>query len=59
MSRIRERAAHLMESDPRCRPFASQLLALADDYQSKAILALIERFRAVEPARQKAAQSAS
>ena len=57
VGRIRERAAQLMESDPRYKPFASQLLALADDYQSRAILTLIERFRDAEPERRKAAQS--
>lgn len=37
-------AAHLEELDPRYRPFAAQLRVLAQGYQSKAILELVERY---------------
>ena len=40
---IKERADHLMTLDPSYQPFAARLMRLADGYQSKAILALIER----------------
>jgi CheY-like chemotaxis protein len=43
MRPIRERADHLMGLDPCYQPFATRLIRLADGYQSKAILALIEQ----------------
>ena len=43
MRPIRERADHLMGLDPCYQPFATRLMRLAEGYQSKAILALIER----------------
>ncbi|QUD85946.1 ATP-binding protein [Phenylobacterium montanum] len=48
MGPIRERANHLARQDPRYQPFASRLVAMADDYQSKAILALIERLLSLD-----------
>lgn len=44
MRDIIRQAAHLEELDPRYRPFAEQLRALAQGYQSKAILDLVERY---------------
>jgi hypothetical protein len=43
MREVGQRAAHLAGLDPRYGPFADQLLALARQFQSKAILNLIER----------------
>ena len=43
MRDIARRAAHLAGLDERYRPFADQLLLLANQFQSKAILALVER----------------
>ena len=45
MGPIKERADHLLRLDPRYQPFARRLMRLADGYQSKAILALVERHR--------------
>jgi len=44
MSDIVEHARHLASLDPRYQPFADRLVELAGSYQSKAILALVERF---------------
>ena len=44
MRDIIRQAAHLEELDQRYRPFAEQLRALAQGYQSKAILDLVERY---------------
>jgi signal transduction histidine kinase len=44
MSDIVEHARHLAGLDPRYQPFADRLVELAGSYQSKAILALVERF---------------
>ncbi len=43
MRPIRERANYLLELDPRYAAFANRLRSLAEDFQSKAILALVER----------------
>jgi CheY-like chemotaxis protein len=43
MRPIREQADRLMDLDPSYQPFATRLMRLAEGYQSKAILALIER----------------
>ncbi|KIF80588.1 ATP-binding protein [Noviherbaspirillum autotrophicum] len=43
MRDIRHYAQHLAELDERYRPFADKLQELARDYQSKAILALVEQ----------------
>jgi len=43
MRDIARRAAHLAGLDERYRPFADQLLTLANQFQSKAILALVEQ----------------
>ena len=48
MRDIRERADYLAGLDPRYARFARRLRGLADGYQSKAILALIERCLAAE-----------
>ena len=45
MKDIRESAAQVAMLGPRYRPFADRLRMLADTYQSKAILDLIESFR--------------
>ena len=45
METIRARADYLKQLDPRHIPFASLLLRLAESYQSKAITALVERYR--------------
>ncbi|MDP1773003.1 MAG: PAS domain S-box protein [Methylobacter sp.] len=44
MRDIIRQATHLEELDPRYRPFAAQLRALAQGYQSRAILDLVERY---------------
>ena len=49
MEMIRARAAYLKQLDPRYIPFASQLVRLAESYQSKAITALVERYRTTPP----------
>ena len=49
MEMIRARAAYLKQLDPRYIPFASLLLRLAESYQSKAITALVERYRTTPP----------
>ena len=43
MQSISERANYLVELEERYRPFASQLRSLAKNYQSKAVLSLVER----------------
>ena len=45
MQSLCARADYLKGLDPRYVPFAQQLRTLAENYQSKAILALVERFR--------------
>jgi len=45
MGMIRERADYLKQLDQRYIPFASRLRQLADSYQSKAIMTLVERYR--------------
>lgn len=45
MQSLCARADYLTELDARYAPFAQQLRALAESYQSKAILALVERYR--------------
>jgi CheY-like chemotaxis protein len=45
MRNIRERANYLKGLDPRYAPFAQRLRGLAEGYQSKAIVTLIERHR--------------
>jgi CheY-like chemotaxis protein/nitrogen-specific signal transduction histidine kinase len=45
MGMIRERADYLKQLDPHYIPFASRLRHLADSYQSKAIMTLVERYR--------------
>jgi CheY-like chemotaxis protein len=45
MRDIRERAAHLREMDSRYAAFAARLEILAQRYESKAIVTLIERYR--------------
>ena len=47
MRSLRARADYLQELDPRYAAFAGQLRGLAESYQSKAILALVARYRAV------------
>jgi hypothetical protein len=42
MRDIRKRAAYLTTLDERYRPFADRLDRLAQDYQAKAILSLVE-----------------
>ena len=44
MSDIVEQARHLASLDARYQPFADRLVELAGSYQSKAILALVERY---------------
>ena len=44
MRDIRTHAAQLAELDTRFRPFAERLRRLAEGYQSKAILGLVEEF---------------
>jgi PAS domain S-box-containing protein len=46
MRDIRERANYLKDLDPRYEPFVRRLQSLAQRYQSEAILALVERYRA-------------
>jgi PAS domain S-box-containing protein len=50
MQEIRAQAEHLKSLDVRYAPFADTLINLAQNYQSKAILALISRFRASDAA---------
>ena len=45
MGMIRDRADYLKQLDQHYIPFASRLRQLADSYQSKAIMALVERYR--------------
>jgi signal transduction histidine kinase len=47
MADIADHARHLASLDGRYRPFADRLVELAESYQSKAILALVERFHEV------------
>ncbi|MBI3144697.1 MAG: response regulator, partial [Pseudogulbenkiania sp.] len=49
MRDILQRASHLAELDERYRPFAGQLSRLAQGYQSKAILSLVEQFLERKP----------
>ena len=44
MQRIVEQANYLAELDERYRPFASQLRSLAKNYESKALLRLVEQY---------------
>jgi len=50
MQSLRARADYLHDLDPRYAAFARQLRGLAESYQSKAILALVERYRAAHDA---------
>jgi len=50
MQSLSARADYLEDLDPRYAAFARQLRALAESYQSKAILALVERCRAAHDA---------
>jgi signal transduction histidine kinase len=50
MADIVDHARHLASLDDRYRPFAERLVELAASYQSKAILALVERFHEVADA---------
>ena len=43
MRDIAQRAAHLATLDERYRPFADQLLSMANRFQSKAILSFVEQ----------------
>ncbi len=45
MRSIREHAQRLGEQDERCRPFAERLCSMADRFESRAIVELIERYR--------------
>ena len=45
MQHIRTQADYLKDLDPRYAAFARQLLTLAENYQSKAIVALVARYR--------------
>jgi CheY-like chemotaxis protein len=45
MDMIRTRADEIKQLDPRYLAFASQLRRLADNYRSKAIMTLVERYR--------------
>jgi hypothetical protein len=45
MQSVRARADYLQDLDPRYAAFARQLRGLAESYQSKAILALVARYR--------------
>jgi len=45
MRSIREHAERLGERDARCVPFADRLRAMADRFESRAIVELIERYR--------------
>ena len=45
MQKICEQADYLKSLDPRYIPFAEQLQNLAENYQSKAIVALVEQYR--------------
>jgi len=44
MQRIMEYASHLVQLDERYRPFANQLRSLAKNYESKALLNLVEQY---------------
>jgi len=44
MQRIVEHANHLVQLDERYRPFANQLRSLAKNYESKALLNLVEQY---------------
>ncbi len=46
MQNIRARADYLKDLDPRYASFTKKLLDLAENYQSKAIVALVEQYRA-------------
>jgi hypothetical protein len=46
MQSLCARADYLKGLDPRYAAFARQLRGLAENYQSKAVLALVERYRA-------------
>ena len=48
MQNIHACADHLQNLDPRYAPFARKLHDLADNYQSKAIVALAERYRTIQ-----------
>jgi hypothetical protein len=50
MADIADHARHLASLDDRYRPFSDRLVELAESYQSKAILALVERFHEVTDA---------
>jgi CheY-like chemotaxis protein len=50
MGSLRARADYLQDLDPRYAAFAGQLRSLAESYQSKAILALVARYRAAHDA---------
>lgn len=43
MQHIVEQANHLVQLDERYRPFANQLRSLAKNYESKALLRLVEQ----------------
>ena len=45
MRSIREHAKRLGEKDERCRPFAERLCSMADRFESRAIVELIESYR--------------
>ena len=45
MRDIRDRANHLKDADPRYGAFVQRLQSLVQQYQSQAILALVERYR--------------
>jgi hypothetical protein len=51
MRDIRDYAAHIAQLDERYRPFAARLQMLAKDYQSKAIVSLIEQALEADPQR--------
>jgi len=44
MQEIMQWASHLIKRDERYRPFANQLCSLANQYRSKAIVSLVERY---------------
>jgi phage shock protein A len=47
MREIQQQAAQLIEIDQKYQPFAGKLKQLADEYQSKAVLAFIKKYRNV------------
>ncbi|TAN70748.1 MAG: PAS domain S-box protein [Methylobacter sp.] len=49
MKDIIHQTVHLEELDERYRPFAEQLRKLSQDYQSKAVLDLVERYINIQP----------